>query len=376
MWKTNKMTGAAVALLLSAALAGCSDPGPTANAEEVDEAGLGAASVFAKPYLEVPSELALPPLGSAPPEGRTLVSLINPVPAAVTKNRATKEALTGAGWTFEGITVQGTPEGPRQALAAAIATKPDYIAYSGYTNEQMGPELGNAAAAGIPVIADGLTTSTVEPEIANAINTPAQVQLSARILAGYVIDQSGGKANIAMFDLSAYPILTAFVDEFDQALAEWCPACTMKVVDNQGTDIGTKVPQRVVSTLQADPDIDWVLFSLGDLANGVPAALKAAGLDDSVQVGGESPTSVQVAGLKDGSEDAWVGTSMYTQGYAVADVALRAATGDDLTGLPKALVPQQLMTQDNVADVPVDSEGNITGMADYAGLYRQVWNLG
>ena len=63
---------------------------------------------------------------------------------------------------------------------------------------------------------------------------------------------------------------------FKAAFAQWCPACTVKDVDQQATDIGTKTPQSVVSTFQRDPKLNYAIFSFGDMTIGLQAALKSA----------------------------------------------------------------------------------------------------
>lgn len=72
-----------------------------------------------------------------------------------------------------------------------------------------------------------------------------------------MVANSDGKANVAVFTINDYPSLQVFTNGFQKSMAEWCPACKVKIVNQPISDLGTKTPQSVVSTLQRSPDTNW-----------------------------------------------------------------------------------------------------------------------
>jgi hypothetical protein len=94
-----------------------------------------------------------------------------------------------------------------------------------------------------------------------------------------------------------------------------------------------------------------------------------------VELGGQTPSATNLAALKAGTENVWVGISLYVQGWAVADVAARQSVGDDLSILPKAMVPIQLITEDNIGDTLLAPDGNFIGLDGYEDLYRKIWQF-
>lgn len=316
-------------------------------------------------------------LTKAPPTGKFIVICSSSEAVTVKKNKSFADAAKLLGWRTQTL-VQGTgPEDPGKALTQAIALKPDMILISGSSLPSLKSQLAAAKAANIPVLAETVTDPKIESVFDNTIDGPPQVENVAKLMANYVVAKTNGKANVAVFNLPVYGVLTTYTKTFTSTVKSLCSACKVTEVDQQITDIGTKTPASVVSTVQRDPSINWLIFTIGDLTIGVPEALKAANLSGKVSIGGETPTQKNFSEMKSGADEAWTGFSAPILGYRDADMAARYFNKEALTPGGDALIlPTQIITKDNVGSIVVDDTGYYVGVKDYQSQFKKLWALG
>lgn len=347
--------------------------------EQATASGKEAAEAFVAEHTDNPTELDLQePLSSTPEEGKHVVRLLTPVPVAVLADEASKEAAEALGWDYTTINVESGAEGIQRAFQSALALDPapDAIIMSGFPAVTYAAQLAEAKERGIHVIANSVTDESGTAATPDAVITGGfQTRRWGRMVASYVIANSDGPANLALFNISAYPVLQEFQVGFEEAMAEWCPDCGITVVDQQPTDIGTNTPQSVVSTFQSDPDLEWAVFALGDMTIGVPAALEAADLTDRVRIAGESATEANIEAVRNGHEEAWTGYASPYLGWAAVDAAARLVVGDDVTPAEEAFAPSQIITTGNVDDIAVTPGGYYIGLADYPEQFKKLWGL-
>jgi ABC-type sugar transport system substrate-binding protein len=199
-----------------------------------------------------------------------------------------------------------------------------------------------------------------------------QTGLWGRMNALYAASQ--GAKSVLVVDLSIYPILHAWAQGVSATMADVAPDTEVTVIDPQVSDLAAgNIPGLIVSEIQRNPDIDWVLLSLGDMTTGLDAALRAASLT-GINVGGESASVANVEGLRDGSEAAWTGFAAEIHGMYRIDALARIFAGEDPTGIQEySTLPTQLMTPDNVADAPLDDQGYYVGVPDYLNQFEEQW---
>jgi ABC-type sugar transport system substrate-binding protein len=186
---------------------------------------------------------------------------------------------------------------------------------------------------------------------------------------------SKGAKHVLVVDLSLYPILHAWTQGVVDEMKKVSPDTKTTVIDPQVGDlVGGKIPNLVVSEIQRSPDIDWVLMSLGDMTTGLDSALRAAGLNNQVQIGGESASTANVEGLKKGTDAAWTGFAAEIHGMYRIDALARIFEGQDPTGVKGySNLPTQLLTPDNIKDAPLDSEGYYVGLPDFKDQFEKLW---
>lgn len=381
--RTTVWRGVTAAVAAAALVTACggSDTSGSAGASAPETTGEVSADVtaardYVEPYLASPKELSLDePLSRKPDAGKKLVAISNGSPSNVVLDEAIREAAAVLGWDLKVITAGATAEEQQSAFNSAVQLRPDGITLSGIPRRTITAGLEAAAAAGIPVSINASTDKPGGAVFDTSISGPAQLATWGKMVAAFVTSESKGEGKIAVFDLPVYPILHEFVASFQDGIDQWCPGCETTEVHQQGADIGSKTPGSVVSTLQRSPDTDWVVFDLGDLSTGLGTALRGAGLVDSVKVGGLTANTENIKGVADGSQHAWTAYPLPIVGWRVIDAFARQFNGDSLAPTVGALLPTQLITQDNVDSLVLDDEGNYVGLADYQEQFKSLWKL-
>lgn len=377
--------GAFMALAVTFTAAACGDDGgddtatdtstSSASPSESESASSGGdAAAEVEQFLSPPTEIPLStPLAAKPEGGKTLIVTENPQAVTRKTNDGLEVGAELLGWTVKREPIGTGPEDPAKALDAALDQKPDAVLASGNPASTLRAQLDRAKREGIPV----LISDTGEPVGSDgSVHTIGlddfdQTGLWGKMTADYAVSQEA--EHVLVVNLSLYPILNAYSEAAAERVEELGGKATL--IDAQITDlVAGKIPANIVSEIQRNPDIDWVLLALGDMATGLDAALKGAGFADQVKVGGESASTANVAALKSGAEDAWTGFAAEIHGMYRIDALARIFAGEEFPTEYNEL-PTQLLTQDNIADAPVDDEGYFVGVPDYEEHFRELWKL-
>jgi ribose transport system substrate-binding protein len=353
-------------------LAACSSgSGDASETGAKSSPGITAAKDFLDKHIENPNSIGIDePLSADIPSGKSVVFLRLPFPVAARASEANAAAAKVLGWDYTAIDAGATPATAVSAFDAAIAKKPDAIIFGGYPASLFVKQIKQANAAGIVVesfsTGDGPTSGVLAD-----LGLKDQ-DIFGQLSAAYFVANAGTKGKAVMFTLASQPILTAYTDSFVKYVKKWCPTCETKIVDQQVTDVGTKTPGNVVSFLQRNPSFKWAAFANGDLAGGVSAAIKTAGIKD-VKIFGEVPTAANLENVAAGTEASWVGFPIDIQGWRVMDILARHFVGDDLTAAIATPLPGQVITAENVKTVASDSKGQYVAVDGYADQFKKLW---
>jgi ABC-type sugar transport system substrate-binding protein len=387
MTRTARVVGgiAVLAVVLSACSSsktgssgGSSSGKSSASAAASGSAGSGVGA--AKSYLDSvsgnPTGIGIDAaLSKTPPTGKYIINLTTGEPVAKIKSDAEAAAAKALGWKYESISIGSTAEAPHDAMESAISKKPDGISFSGAPSAAFGTAIADAKAANIPLLGDTITETAVSPLISSSLDDATQVANWGKMVAAQFVVDSKGKGKAAVFTINQYPVLVAWQDAVKKNVAAWCPSCSLKLVNVAATDIGTKLPQQVVSSFQSDPTLGYALFSTGDETLGLNAALSAASLT-KVKVMGETPNEGNIQALKDKKELGWTGFPTIILGWRIMDMWARHFDGDSLDVANKALLPLQMLTADNIGSAKLTATGNYyVGYPDYQTAFKKLWKL-
>jgi ABC-type sugar transport system substrate-binding protein len=376
MRRTTVLAAAVASLALLTSACGSSGGG-SSSVSGSGSAGISEATKYLDSVSSNPDGIGLDvPLSKKPEAGKTIINLITGEPVAKVKSDAMKAAAEALGWNYETIAVGNTAEGAQQAMQSAIEKKPDGISFSGFPSSAFGTSIDAAKKAGIPLLADTVVEDAKDPIISTSLDNATQVSNWGKMVAAQFVVDSKGKGEGATFTMTEYPILVAWQKAVKKYVDEWCPDCKLTAVATPATDIGTKMPASVVSTLQRNPNIKYAMFSIGDQTLGLAPALKGAGLTDT-KVLGETPAEANIEALKAGTESAWTGFPSIILGWRIMDMWARHFNGDDLAPANEALLPLQMLTKSNINDAVLTDAGNYyVGYADYESAFKKLWKVG
>jgi ribose transport system substrate-binding protein len=380
-WRSRGLLGVVLVAALAMFASACSDDDDgettTEGGSETTAASTGvddAAVEEVATLIERPTEITnTTPFDGEIPADKTIMWIQCPVPACVELGVPLKDAVEKLGWSLEIVSHDGTPESLKEAYAQAVREKPDGVVSSGYPRVMFEEELGQLAAADIPVIQVTVTDPPADG-ITAVINGPARNAEAGRQLGLYTAVESDGKANV-LWVTTSYPIVVPTLDGADgeggfKPTLEGLCDCPIESLDVPPEAIGVDSPARIVSALQANPDIDYVVSPLGDLFVGLPGALEDAGLADKVTLVTHDQNPTLSAAIEDGTIKAVVGFPGPEEMFQVTDTFLRyfadvefSPNSDDF--------PSWIITKGHV---PSTTE-NYPLVEDYQEQYFALWGV-
>jgi len=293
-------------------------------------------------------------------------------------------AAEAAGWEYETTSHQDTPETVASAFDAAIAADADVVLTSGNPREWFASQLAALQEKKIPVVAWSMPEA-YEPGDGVSVNllTEDDYYFYGVLMADYAALNSPNK-NILFVGLPTFPVLSTVQQGFEDEIAIVCPECKVDVTEVAVTDLGTNLPGTVVSKLQANPDLDHIVYAFGGMLFGVPEAIAAADLGDQAtaisQAGGPLNFSFIAAGQHQVAE---VGLASELMGWRAVDAAARILAGEGpgradtpplavIDGHPDILsggLPLQILEADSIVD-PTTLWPGVTGFQD---LFATLW---
>ncbi|WP_371673238.1 substrate-binding domain-containing protein [Streptomyces sp. NBC_00289] len=357
------------ALLALAACGTDSTPGAdTAKAAASDSPGLTAAREALAKYSKRPAKIPVTqPVGKKIPSDKKIDFILCGVQSCKDLADFFTAGANQLGWQVQQIPTQGTPESVQAAYEQAVRDKPDAVVASGFPRAVYAKQLAQLKQAGIPVIQSN-ADDVVGDGISLLKNGPEDVGVQGEMLASWVVSDSGAKADTVYFDLPAYTILKPVKDTFAAQYKKWCVGCALDTVDVPITSVGKDMPDRVVSYVRSHPKVTHIVFSLGLLNVGVPAALKTAGVTGkhiAVNVGDAQNYQYIQSGLSDGA----MALNSHEAAWLQVDALARHFTGQSMDVDQKAVLPNMLITKDNVPD----SLGDFPLVEDYQAQFEALW---
>jgi ABC-type sugar transport system substrate-binding protein len=329
-----------------------------------------------KPITNPPTSVGITrPMNAAPQQGKTFFWLQCELPICEKITQGVKAATTAAGWKYQNLVFKASD--PGAGLQSAIQRKPDAIGITGIPSAAIKPQLAAAAKAGIPVVTCSAGPEQPSPTTYAAIcsHTTGPDGVNQGL---WAIHDSGGKANIVNVTIPSFPSLAATVNGTADAVKQHCPKCSTDTLNLTVDDLGGgQVASKLVAYLQSHPKVNYVLFTFADLANGVPEALKAAGLADKVTLVGNGGGEAQFKAVAGGAHEAWVAYPAELEGWQMTDAAIRIVDGGKL---PSGYQQQIEHLPTYIIDTPASAKKlaptyDWSGPAGYAQQFKKLWKL-
>ena len=373
--RARRRRGAAIAALVVAAtvaLAGCNssdtsgDDGPAAGGPWLDEA-----KTIAQTAVQLPSEIAVKGLGPVKPPASMTVYFVGcdqSIPGCVAQVEGVRQATEALGFKLEVCDAKSDVASFQNCMSQAVNAKPDVIVNNARPSSDASEAYAKAHELDIPVIGQ-FTAQRPDPEKGNTVEVGNVCQIEGELLGNYIVSQSGGKANVAIFADTVYQCNGQRADGVKAALDK-CPSCKVSVDRFSAATAQTDLPPALQAKIQSNPSLNWVVSTPGFSGVMAADAVPQAGKADGISVGtfdGDEPT---LALVRQGDIiKADVASGVYENGWTVVDAALRLKAGQTI---PDSIEnpTQLLMTQDSAPN-----SGTYDGADGFRDQFKALWGV-
>ncbi len=352
-------------------------PDTAATATDPPASGLDAAKAAVEAGSKPPTKIGPTIPLTGVPEKKTVAWLECELPSCVQITPGFEAATEALGWDLQVISVKSFD--PSAGFQQAIDAGVDYIALTGTPAALVQTQLDAAKEAGIGFFS---CYSTDDPEgEANDIfmqcGDETAVDSSGGLLANWIINDSGGKANTLYVNIPDFPVLVSEVEGASKVYDKNCPDCTYESLDVTIDQlVAGEVPGAVASKLQANPDINYIHFTFSDIPAGVADTLESAGLLDGVKLTGvDFNASIGLTEIAAGRHAAWTANPKEYAGWLMVDAMARRALGMDNTEeRANAVLPTFIVSDKATAEalIPTDGWPGPDGMADQ---FKTLWGV-
>ena len=369
------VTLAMVVTACSSGSGGSTGPASSSAASAGVSDGLAAAKAFVAAHSSPPTQIpaGLTSLPSKPPTGKTIALVSAPVSDVTVIAAALKQATAALGWTLKVYNTTGTPESTASAMNLAVQSKPDAVIQLGFPKATFPDAVASLQKAGIPYI-EGGTTDSPGPDL-KAVVSSGEGEFAKRGVwsSHWIAADSNGKADVAIFSLSNYPVLVDFSNALKTTMQSDCGgSCRVDVQDAQLSNAGS-VPSQVVSYLQSHPSVNYLVFTAAALTVGLPQALAAANLSSRVKIVDSGDDLTQ---LEAGQQAVIIPDADIYLGWVIADAAVRAIMHLPMDETNYSTDPAYYITSANLPAKSTLTDGFISDYMNSAPQFKKIWMLG
>jgi ribose transport system substrate-binding protein len=359
---------AIAALLVVATGCGSSDNGSGGSASG-GNADLSAAKQLTDTSATRPTEITqAKPIDKPIPTGKKITFISCGVEACAVQGPILAEGAKILGWSVKQVGTDGSPEKVQNAFQAAIRDGANAVIINAADKDALAAPISAARSKGVEVVTCCSLAEQGKDVLFNT-GTPEQNAPIGKMLASKVVADSNGKADALYVNVSAFAILAAVGQTFEQEYKRLCADCGFGKIDIPLTSLGKDAPDRIVSYLRSHPKVNYIVLSeSGSLGPGLPAALQAAGLADKVKILGQGGNQQVYQDVGAGKIVAVTPSSLYGYDYSMLDALARKWAGVQVEQTSPEF---WLMTKENIPS-------NINGPAfpiveDYKAQWAKLW---
>ncbi|WP_113701174.1 sugar ABC transporter substrate-binding protein [Nonomuraea lactucae] len=314
-------------------------------------------------------DIAIKPISKPAPSGKTLEVITCAVPICALYTEGATKAAQALGWKTKTVVASFTPEGFKETWDTVLQDKPDAVVMAGVVpTDTVIDQVTQANEQGIVVVGYGLDVQaggdspfTFGTTSAKALSVDGREQGLA------VINDAKGATDVLIVNDPAQVPTKAQVAASTEVLKSVGSRVALLKVSS--SEIGKGVPAQIVTNLQANPGVKYVLLPNDDFLSGVPQALKSAGLDH-VKVVGEAASEESKAALENGQLLASTAHPVLINGWYLVDAIVRKMVGDPIADA-NPMWESVIVTRDNVDDL-----GNLSEWPHIQAEFTSAWNIG
>ena len=344
--KRYKVVAAAAASVLL--LAGCapseeSNQGPETPSESTG--GFAAAKEHAD-YLASNPPLEIESLPKPAEPGVTLAVVNCTLPSCLPNGAAEPGKLLGWNVLEFPYDYGKGPSDVVSALTAAIGADPDVIAISqGFGDALVQEQVDAAVESGIKFINIG--SSEDSPGYSACIQCTPSMEANGLDLANVMLADAGAPTSVGIVTDKNYSALVSMAEGVQNTIEENGEGTTSELVELNLSDNPAANASRLVSFLQRNPDVEYLVYTTPSLLPGASSALAAANIE--VKTIAPNPTSDgELELLMSGDVDIWTAAESGEGAWMwrVVDAAARALQGAPIepkmpVGIPRVITAEE-----------------------------------
>jgi ribose transport system substrate-binding protein len=344
-------------------------PAAAGTSEEAKTAAKGTTAA-----METPTKIsATVPLSGAPKKELMISVQCAEIPSCKANGDGVEAASKALGWDTKRITFQtADPSSLVDALRQALAFKPVAVTFCCVPEAVWKSVVADYRAAGVALIPQSVGPVELNDTVVANIGNPEDSVRMGATVADWVIADSDAGGHALVLNVPDFPILNAASEGFSAKIKSACKECESTTLDVTSAEAvgATGATPAVISALQRDSSIDYLIATNAAFLPGLTGALSAAGLDKRVRVAGTYGEENATAAIKRGEFSAFTGYPAVVVGWIIVDAAVRHSLGMEPD--PSQLsIPFRLMTDENL-EAPSASDDIPT---DYQDQYKAVWGV-
>ncbi|MDQ2848714.1 MAG: substrate-binding domain-containing protein [Actinomycetota bacterium] len=310
------------------------------------------------------------PLPEKLPAGKKFVFLQCGTPFCALAGMSLQAAVVAIGGSFTKLNAGTTASTAQAAASSALALKPDAV-FMTVDPSLFGDGLKKLSAAGIKVVSISLTKDVQPYGVSFNYIGADEIGADGKLMADWVIAHNGAKSNVVFYGLPIFDFSAPLQQAFENEMKANCSSCSVRAVSIDASTIGTKAPSTIVADLQAHPSTKVAVFVSLQLAQGLPAAMKAAGLSGITTIG-RGPTPGNLQDIKSGALTAGLAIDAPVSTWTAVDAAARLIEGGQPTASEKAgELDKQFLEQ---KDITFDPTNGWIGYPDFTTRYGKLWH--
>ncbi len=348
-------------------------PAVTEAAEPAGDSGeVAAAKAAYEPFLKPPTDIKqTEPLSGPVPKDLTYVFLECELPQCYEIGVGAIEAAKAIGWKTEVIKWSTSDlQTMLTAMDEALAMKPAAITTTGIPQDFWADRIPAAEAAGTMIIPIAVADLELSKTVPMGAAMGSDYNSDGQLVGNWFIADSNAEGKALVVDVPAYPVLTAHGIGFKEAVADGCAKCEVSTIEISVPQLGAgEYVPTVISALQKDPSIKYVITTNGGFIDGLTAAMDAAGIE-GVKIAGGSATLNNLAALDADTEHAWAGEAIHMDGWIAIDIAARQLLGMPIEDSGGGRT-QQLFIKGNVGTPSV----SLDKPDDFREKFMKLWGV-
>jgi ribose transport system substrate-binding protein len=350
MVHSTKWVAAVTAVAAAAVVASPSASIATSSRSKASiKAAVAVAKIQYAKYVKAQTPVTVPMLPKRPPRGLTLTIGTCPLAVCTEVSSGARTAAEKLGWKVTYLTSQLTPAGYQSTLNQIVAHPTQLVALDPeLPNSFVSKQLKALRAKHIPIV-EMSTSGTDEPSASGPVlatdNGLPTFRLTGELMADTVIDNAGASASTVFVTDPSFPTYKNVQAPFATTIE--AAGGSVGVLDISSANVGTQVPQQVVSYVQSHPSVRYIAFPLSDLDAGVGEALKAAGIT-GVKIIDCNPSPTTLANIINGTEWASVAEETSAGGFRTVDQLARLYEGVPLGNLRNPVGWHQILISANI----------------------------